>query len=717
MSNSKVHSTFDSLYDKVKGDNDDFIEEEVFQNFVDELVEIGYMETSMLEDDVLYSAKPGLKWADIVDIDHSIKKNILLLLIENPTTFFVLLNTQKGKMRINALEVKKWGEDKNNRVVAFMPVSNDTTLADQSAESVSNTIGELNIDLIKLSSNSKTTFEEIKRTIDAYEANPDDYQMPVIVLLANNKQIEKMIKLIQHIDKKIKSRNSRLRYGIIWDEADQIYPQFRNKPFHINGETVSIKKYIIDDNAGLYRLGFTTASEGDLLEEEYPECANAYLYPVVIDPADTQHYRALHHPEAITHLVPFARHTNNSYAKEIISKNIPHFTSQYILPSGEVYHKKIIVNSNAKTSDMIEFAKWCNQQGMYALVFNGFSGTSVKIYIDGRLRETFKTRGQKFNEVLFYAYKKLGLNDKPLVIIGRRKVDRGLGFHYCPRTNVENCIEGKYGNLITQNREGLVWTDMILGKIDDKNIATQKAGRLAGIIGNSPQYQGSIQYWTDEHTEDLVRRHNNVVDVANTYTGCSVLQAVKHAEDTTPKRKVNHRVDLNKFLVYKDEETVREVCRILGYRYTPGKLNGDGFIHTSINQVSDKVSLLEAINKVEGAYGAQEKDKEREDITQRPNKYVKIKKGDEKDKIGQLVEKVENNKYSVKINDGELIHLNRSDFSLISYRTFLPCYKNKDDPSSLHYVVIIRQGDEHKLQEIRSNHTPINIPQEGDFEI
>jgi hypothetical protein len=603
MSNSKVHNTFDSLYDKLRGDNDDFIDEEAFRLIVEELVDIGHMETSMLDDNILYAAKLGLKWNDIVDIDDSIKKNILLLLIDNPTTFFVLLNTQKGKMRVNASEIKKWGEDKNHRVVAFVVVSNDGTLADQSAEGVINIIGKLNIDLFTLSSTSKTTFEDIKRTIDAYEANPDDYNMPVIVLLANPKQIEKMIRLIQHIDRKVRTRNSLLRYGIIWDEADQIYPQFRNKPFCIGGETVYIKNYIIYNNAGLYRLGFTTASEGELLEEEYPECANAYLYPVVIDPDDAKYYRALHHSEAITHRVPFTtRHTNNSYAKEIISNNVPHFTSTFTLPSGELYYKKIIINSNSKISDMIDFAKWCNQQDMYAFVFNGFSGPSIKAYKNGRLEETFKTRGQKLNEVLFYAYKKLKLNDKPLVIIGRRKVDRGLGFHYCPRKNDENRIEGIDGVLITQNREGLIWTDMILGKIDDKNIATQKAGRLAGIIGNSPQYPGSIHYWTDEHTEDLVRRHNNVVDVANTYTGCSVLQAVKHAEDTTPKRKVNHRVDLNKFLVYKNEDTVRVVCNELGYRYTPCKPNSDGFIHTSINAISDKVSLLEAINGVEGAY-------------------------------------------------------------------------------------------------------------------
>ena len=102
------------------------------------------------------------------------------------------------------------------------------------------------------------------------------------------------------------------------------------------------------------------------------------------------------------------------------------------------------------------------------------------------------------------------MEDRPLLIIGRRKVDRGLGFHYAPR----------------DGSEGLIWTDIILGRIDDVNTAVQKAGRLAGIIAQCPQYYGKCTYWTDEHTQREILRHNTIVDEANKLTGCSVLQAV-----------------------------------------------------------------------------------------------------------------------------------------------------------------------------------------------
>lgn len=722
MSVNRIISELDSLYDKVKGDNDEFIDEESFEIKVNELIDAGFMETSIFEDTLLYSARHHLRWADFVDIDDQIKKSILLLLVENPTTFFVLLNTQKGKMRINSLEIKKWGEDTTKRVVGFIVVDNDTTLADQSAEGIIAVIGELNVNLIMLSSTAKTTYDDIKKTIDAYEFNPDEYKMPVIVLLANIRQMEKMIRLINHIDGKIRNRQSLLRYGVIWDEADKIYPQFRDKTFNISGQTLSIKDFIIYNNNGLYRLGFTTASEGQLLEEDYPECANAYLYPVVIDPADQEHYRALHHPEAITHRVPcLSKTTNNSYAMNIINspENSNHFNTPITLPSGEIYYRKIIINSNSKTKDMADFAKKCNEKNWYAFVFNGYSGASVKVYRPGMSVKNYKIRGKKFNEVLFYIYKKLHLNDKPLVIIGRRKVDRGLGFHYCPRKNDEITIDYKFeeGPLITSNREGLIWTDMILSRIEDKDVAVQKAGRLAGIIGNSPQYSGSIHYWTDEHTEELIRRHNIIVDKANTYTGCSVLQAVSHARDTIPIRKVNHRVCLNKFLVYTSESVVREVCAELEYFFRRNPINSDGFIHTSLNGPSNKQSLLDAIKAVPDGYGGQRQDGVGEDVSQRSEKYIKIISGVKKGKFGKVVSKLENNKYNVSINT-ETLELDRNEFKLIQYRTYYPCYKDLNDATSLHYVIIIRPGDEIKLDGengIKQKFPSIHIPEEGDF--
>ena len=675
MAIQEVHYTYDGLYDRVRGDRDDFIDEEEFRVKVDELVDIGYMETSILDDVTLYSAKSGFKWSDFFHIDDSDKKSILLLLVDNPTTFFVLQNTQKGKMRIASSEIKTWGQDLTKKVVAFLIVDNDKTLADQSVDGVIRTFDQQGFRPFTLSSTSKDGYENIKSYIDAYateeveEGATPEYCMPVIILLANPKQNEKMLRLLHHIHKKVTQntkKKSLLRYGIIWDEADKTYPSLRNKEYVIDDTSASCYTYIVEKNDALYRLGFVSATDGELLEENYPECNNAYLYPAEIAPEDQEHYRALHHPESITHKVPFtSKHTNNSYAMQILESNRDHFMTPISLPTGGLYYRKTIVNSNAKTEDMKQFALWCNKKGINALVFNGYGGTSVKVYqIDARV-ETFKSKGKKLNELLFYIYKIRSLHDKPLVIIGRRKVDRGLGFHFSPRTDAEIIIDGEYGQVISRNKEGLIWTDEILGRVDDKNTAVQKAGRLAGIIGNSPQYPGATHYWTDEYTENLIRRHNHVVDRSNTLSGCSVLQAVEHAKSMIPEIRVNHRVELKTFLVYNNEDVVRNVCKALGYHYrsTPKTMEGPnkGFCETSLNTMRAKVSLLDAIKKVPTAYGT---------------------------------------------NNG-----------IKTWRTCYPCYKDIEDPTSLHFVIIIRPNDVDtpNLQEVRARYPPLIIPQEGDF--
>jgi hypothetical protein len=359
-----VLRTFLNLLDGVRGDKEDFIDEDSFEIKLNELVDNGFIIAGPLDDITVYQAKNGLKWADFVHIQDSIQKSILLELVENPSTFFVLLNTQKGKMRIASQEIKNWGQDNTKKVVSFIIVDNDKTLSDQSIDGIKNVFSNQKVKIFSLSSTSKTSYDEIKTYIDAYshgiiENNGElEYPMPIICGLGNSKQAEKILKLINHIDKKASTNNSSLRYGIIWDEADRTYKQLRDKPFIIDGENMSYKKFMAEKTEALYRLGFVSATEGDLLlDEEYPECANAYLYPVIISQEDQENYRALHHPESVSHKIPFVKDTCNSYAEKVIETNLEHFMTPVNLVNGEYYYRKIIVNSNAKTDEMNQFAK------------------------------------------------------------------------------------------------------------------------------------------------------------------------------------------------------------------------------------------------------------------------------------------------------------------------------------------------------------------------
>ena len=475
------------------------IDRDVFETNLDNLVDAGYLDKILnLEDQAYFKAKQGLSWSDAVNIDSEIKKQILLCLIENPKTFFVLYNTQAGKMKIAAQEIRSWASHSDKRVVAFLMVDNDKTLADQSSDGVRAIVDGV-ADIFLLSSNSGDKIEDIKNKIDSYAAFGGN--MPVIVALNNGKQVDKIVKLMEHVKLRMQrgGQYAQLRYGIVFDEADRIYPPVREK----------FSKLLITDDSGLHRLGFVSATEGVLMDEEYPECANAHMYTT---PVCSSYYRAIHHDEAVVkHNVHRVKDGNDAYAETIIENNKDYFKNQIELKDGTMGFRKVIVNGGAKRASMESFATRRIMEGAYAITVNM---NGVVVYRSGYEKKKYSVKGVRFGELLFKIYKELALHDKPLYIIGRRKVDRGLGFHFAP----------------PDGSNGLVWTDMILGRVEDKNTAVQKAGRLAGIVAQCPQYPGKLTWWTDEKTASMVCRHNDIVDVANTKLGCSALQAITRAE-------------------------------------------------------------------------------------------------------------------------------------------------------------------------------------------
>ena len=160
----------------------------------------------------------------------------------------------------------------------------------------------------------------------------------------------------------------------------------------------------------------------------------------------------------------------------------------------------------------------------------------------------------------------------------------------------------------------------------------------------------------------MIRRHNTIVDKSNESTHCSVLQAVTNAKSMIPEIKENHCVDLNTFLVYKDEETVRNVCKELGYDFRKKLPDDKGFYKTTLNSRPIIASLLDAINRVHSGYGG------------------------------------------VKEKGGR------------APRVYYPCYRDINDNKSLHFVIIIRPTtDPNIIDRVKEKYTPIIIPQTGDY--
>jgi hypothetical protein len=614
--------TIDCIYEYINS----IIDRDTYMTIVKNLCERGFMERLVSSDGInMYKAKSELNWSNIAELLNPVERKILLQLVENPKCFFVLFNTQKGKLRISGQEMATWAElpFESRRVVSILVVDNDRTLSEQSVNglfncfplrtdhaTIADPLEKYNVRIFELSSNSKISLREILTYIDAYAFNPS-YPMPLIVVLANNKQMEKLLRILMHIKRHICTK---LCAGTIWDEADKTYPQFREKNFTIDHVPTNFLQFINEhENKTIFRCGFVTATEGELIEDEYDECANAYHYPIVMDPADKENYFAFHHPECKKeYVIVRSGESNNAIAERVLAEKWDKLCEPYLLPDGSVYHHKIIINSNSNSEDMRTFA----QDKIDRFNVMTFNMAGVTLYTSACSGgKKYPTRKQNLNRLLFYIYKMNRLNDKPLIILGRRKVDRGLGFHYaprarCPRTLV---ISGIDGDCHTDGSEGLIWTDMILGnKIVDNATAVQKAGRAAGIIRQCPQYPKEIKYWVCEETADMIDRHYKKVDVVNELVGSNTIkQAMTQAEEAVPIVRNNHNVDLNLFRVVRcatDAETLattkRIVEEVLHETYRRPHIDAvTGKYKTSLNNKSDVVDLLDAIKKVPGAYG------------------------------------------------------------------------------------------------------------------
>lgn len=613
----------ESIYDLI---DEVTLSEELYQTKLEELECAEYIESfTDMDGEILYKARDGICWSKIYMLDDPIKKGILFQLIENPKTFFVLYNTQKGKLRIAGKEMFEWSVNPLKRVVTFLIVDNDRTLSTQSSEGIKHCFpekeehfldsmpqdesGNHKVRVFELSSNSKISYNDIETYIDAYASPYSEKNMPVITVLANNKQIEKFIRLLHYI---CSHKSPSLTAGVIWDEADRTYPLFRDKKFIINNKELSYLSFIQDEeNKAIYRTGFVTATDGDLLEETYPECANAHHYK---QPQSDPNYRAIHHSDSIIKYITLtAKESNNSIAKRLITTNWErHFNKPIHMRDGSTYYRKTIINSNSKVEDMKELAKYIVGLGAYCIVFSQFG---LQIFKPNKSVEKMNTRHKYFNKVLFASYKLYELHDKPLFIIGRKKVDRGLGFHYAPRHN-SKLVKEIYA-VKTDGVEGLIWTDLILGnKIEDLATAVQKVGRGAGIIAQCPQYCGNFTYWIVEETSHKVIDHNRVVDAANIQCGeNTILQAKTRAEATIPKRpRKVHDVDPSLFRVIKadtPEETLEIakdiITNIFGKRFRmPEKDKKEEhivFYKTSLNTKSEVVDHISAVKKVPGATG------------------------------------------------------------------------------------------------------------------
>ncbi len=697
---SKLLKTFQELYEEIIGDGDGEHEqdESYFQVKIDELIDQGFIQKAHNDDfTTYYIINEGITRTHCrasyakIDICET-QLSILLQLIENNDTFFIFKNTQSGKSGIMIKELIKWYCEEKYAVVPFLVLTNYKDMATQTVIRITETFAEQgkNIKIFELSSSGKKRKEEdiikdIKNACVLWAGDKINNPMPIICLLDNDIQHKKMLTVLKYIrDFVVNNRDhNKIRYGVIWDEADKTYARARNEKFTLkNGEEVSCKMFMVDNTEALYRLGFASATDGTLLSMDgdkvnYPECAGAVNY---YDDAieDNPHYRAIHLAGAIIHNIQSTpKEKLNSFAERVLAENAEHFKTPELLPTGEENQRKTIINGNVRVVEMANFATEHSKKGFYVIVYNSSGGAGLKLYKNGSLFRNYNLKDYSVNERLFYIYKTQNLCDKPLIVIGGLKINRGITFHYCPCK--EETIKGEDGDITSKNKEGLVFTDMISGDIGDDSTAIQKEGRPSGNIGDSPQYSGKTHYWGVQSTIEKVINHNKIMDMINKDMGKEAIldkkiRILEECNAALPKRpKVNHRVPANLFRVYKgeDEADMRKVVEKLYGRKKNRKFqeNDNGFLLSSITKnIKTKGTIAElcnAINEVQGTAGLKHK----------------------------------------------------ANGKSAPPRTWA-CYKDINDISTLHFVVLVDpqtvSADKLKMIDTKyPNH--ITIPEEGDF--
>jgi hypothetical protein len=574
-------------------DEGETFSEEECNSYIDTLVEKNLLRSALHEDSRLYVLNEHIPQS----VGESQLTRIELLIMrqfyKNAKATFIVYNTQKGKTAILIKQIRQIKQAIKSKPVFYIAVSNDKTLADQSSDSIRIAIEDCDCEVFTLSSSTKTTFEDLKTKIDAYIADEDyEYKTPVIVALANNSQLDKIMKLMAHVQYK-NIRNSYVKNVVMFDEADETYPRIRDKTIRYKDKNESFLGMIDKENRSLEAVYWISATEGELLEGRYAECENAANYVCDEEELSCPNYRAMHHPSTQYKIKKqLTRESKNGYAIRNIDENDDHFQTPITLPSGEIYFRKTIINSSSKRSEMVDLATSLRNRakGWHAMIFNQ-TGLTVLKHGDP-VTKIIKTKGHRFNKLLFETYKKYNLHDKPLAIMGNKKVNRGISFHYAPP--------------LPLGGEGLIWTDIILGDISDKDQAAQKAGRGGGKISHCPQYpENEIYYWTTEKTFTSICTHNSRIDnINNNVSGCNIGDAFKSASQKIKEFKVMHTVEPSKYRVYKYdkdvEEVVKKICKKDYHFQDPDP--STGFIKTSLNGPSDVADLFKAIGKVNTGY-------------------------------------------------------------------------------------------------------------------
>lgn len=461
----------------------------------------------------------------------------------------------------------------DNKKIFFLVSQNMQDLTSQNCERILNDLGEyLQIFVFtsqyeKKNKNKSIIFnakiDEVFSYISHYlNKDTDSCKIPMVIFLANPSQLTKMNNLLEFVE----IRNNQLseesfQSYIFFDEADQTYPLARQILLNsiFNNYVYETFKVIRPLNS-INKVYWISATQEEMVLA-YPECAiSKQAFIQFQNGVIENHYSILDESAIIHSQVQSKDMEHNNYLLQIVENNRSHFFDKM---SNNKY-RKIIGMTNVDNNKQKALARTLNSMGANVILLNQSGLFLYKVNnelsesIDSNeLSESIDSKEEvletdlyaiKLDDLLIKSRNALiakvyneiyvELQNAPLFILGNRKVDRGLTFHYAP---------------ISEDSYSFILTDLIMGRIPNWKRAVQAIGRGNGVIKHHRDFIGTIDYWVDPITIENVKRHCKMmndpllISCDPSFSVSEIVQILNEKYPDITKENVNKRGARNKY--------------------------------------------------------------------------------------------------------------------------------------------------------------------------
>lgn len=473
----------------------------------------------------------------------------------------------------------------SNKKMFFLVSQNMQDLTSQNCERILNDLGEyLQIFVFTSQNENKNKNKNILFnpkiediiTYMLHYLNGESLKIPMAIFLANPSQIKKMNTLLEVIEIKnnqiSESMKELFQSYIFFDEADQTYPLSREilmKSIFDNYVYETFK--VIRPLKSINKVYWISATQEEMVLI-YPECAISKQALIQFQNGVMENHYSILDENAIIHPHIQSKYTeNNDYLLQIVKNNHSHFFDKM---SNDKY-RKIIGMTNVDNNKQKTLALTLNSMGANVILLNQYGVFLYKInngFLDEVseeisndvseevsndvseevLESTLKSRIKLHDPFIksrnaliakMYNETYLELQNAPLFILGNRKVDRGLTFHYAP------VLEDSYSFILT---------DLIMGRIPNWKRAVQAIGRGNGVIKHHRDFTGKIDYWVDPITIENVKRHCKIMSDSllittdtsflESYTVSEIVQMLNEKYPDINEENVNKRGPRNKYV-------------------------------------------------------------------------------------------------------------------------------------------------------------------------